>query len=113
MKEKTKDLIVMMKKWKEYTDILSLTSAEIMKLISEKDMEATVNAKKKVIEKEFAQRKDTAFVDPVEEDTEDEEVTLEEYLVSNDTKKSVLESDLEQASLELESLLKEQEASFD
>ena len=59
----------MMKKWKEYTDILSLTSTQIMKMINEKDMEATVNAKKKMLEKEFAQKKESAFVDPVEEDT--------------------------------------------
>ena len=84
----------MMKKWKEYTDIIGMTSAEIMKLINERNVEATVNARKKVIEKEFTDRKDSAFVDPVEEDTEDDEVTLEEYLVTNEVKKSALESNI-------------------
>lgn len=51
-------------------------------MISEKDMESTVHTRKKALEKEFAQRKETAFVDPVEEDTEDDEITLEQYLIN-------------------------------
>lgn len=37
----------MLKKWKEYTDVLSLTSSEILRIISEKDMEPKVMAAKK------------------------------------------------------------------
>ena len=40
-------------------------------------------------------------------------MTLEEYLVTNDTKKTVLESNMEETSLELDNLLKEQESLFE
>lgn len=79
----------MLKKWKEYTDVLSLTSSEILRIISEKDMEPKVMAAKKNLEQEASKKKEEAFVDPVEEDTEEEEITLEEYLVKNEVKNNV------------------------
>lgn len=75
-----KDLILLLKKWKQYTDILGLTSAEIFKMISEKNSEVNINKRKKMMEKDIEKKKEKTFVDAVEEDTEDEEITLATFI---------------------------------
>ena len=108
-------MIHTLKKWKEYTDTISLTSSEILQLISEKKMEKTIINKKKTVMQEMASQKGKEFVNPVEEDTEDDEISLEEYLTKYENKE---ESDpnspaVEQRNQELEDLLENRDLLFE
>ena len=108
-------MIHTLKKWKEYTDTISLTSSEILQLISEKKMEKTIINKKKTVMHEMASQKGKEFVNPVEEDTEDDEISLEEYLTKYENKE---ESDpnspaVEQRNQELEDLLENRDLLFE
>lgn len=75
--------VKLLKKWSQYTEVLNLTTIEIRKRMEDQHLEKFVEVEKRKLKKEIKVQRSSKFVDPVEEDTEEEEISLEEFIKKN------------------------------
>jgi hypothetical protein len=80
IKSKLRVLLSILGSWKEYTNILGMTSGQMMKEIEEARREGNITTIRQNVMTEIRSVKNTTFVDASEEDTEDVEITLEDYI---------------------------------
>lgn len=80
IKSKLRVLLSILGSWKEYTNILGMTSGQMMKEIEEARREGNITTIRQNVMTEIRSVKNTTFVDAIEEDTEDVEITLEDYI---------------------------------
>ena len=80
MKQRLRVLLSILGSWKEYTNILGMTSGQMMKEIEETRREGNITSIRENVMSDIRSVKNTTFVDAIEEDTEDVEVTLEDYI---------------------------------
>lgn len=81
LRKNVKDLTLIFKTWKEYTNILALTSAQIIKNRTDVDSEVEIHKSQKEILRNLTSKMHETFLDSIEEDTEEVEVSFEDYLV--------------------------------
>lgn len=80
LKQKVRDLTAIFKLWKEYTNVVGLTSAQVIRNQNEVNNEISINrAEKEVLSGLRAKEKET-FIGSIEEDTEEQDISFEEYL---------------------------------
>lgn len=80
LRRKIEDLVAIFNTWKEYTNILALTSAQVIRNQEDAKSELQIQRTEKEVLKSIKVKKSETFVDSIEEDTEELEVTFEEYL---------------------------------
>lgn len=80
LRQNIKDLTSIFKTWKEYTNILALTSAQIIKNRSDVNSEVEIHKNQKEILMNLTSKMHETFLDSIEEDTEEVEVSFEDYL---------------------------------
>lgn len=80
MKQKLRVLLSILNSWKEYTNILGMTSGQMMREIEESRREGNITNVRQNVMSEIRSVRNTTFVDAIEEDTEDVEITLEDYI---------------------------------
>lgn len=68
---KIRKLVAVLQVWKEYTVVLGLTSAQILKKIYEKDQEKKIASYELKVMGKLKKQAATSFVGSAEEDTED------------------------------------------
>lgn len=80
LRQKVRDLTAIFKLWKEYTNVVGLTSAQVIRNQNELSNEISINkAEKEVLSGLRAKEKET-FISSIEEDTEEQDISFEEYL---------------------------------
>lgn len=80
LKQKVRDLTAIFKLWKEYTNVVGLTSAQVIRNQNELNNEISINrAEKEVLGGLLAKEKEI-FISSIEEDTEEQDISFEEYL---------------------------------
>ncbi len=109
MRQKARDLTNIFKLWKEYTNVIGLTSAQVIRNQNDLKNEISINkAEKEVLSGLRAKEKET-FISSIEEDTEEQDISFEEYL--NKVNKDRLDTQVAQNTNvsieELDSLLRE------
>lgn len=116
MKQRLRVLLSILNSWKEYTNILGMTSGQMMKEIEEARRESSVTTIRQNVMSDIRSVKNTTFVDAIEEDTEDVEVTLEDYITKMKAKQIQEPDVINQKEaievIELDGLLKEAEDSL-
>jgi hypothetical protein len=71
VKRKLNLLLDILGSWKQYTNILGMTSVQMMSEIDAEKSEGNIERLKKTVMNQIRSVKNTTFVDAVEEDTED------------------------------------------
>lgn len=109
LRQKARDLTNIFKLWKEYTNVIGLTSAQVIRNQNDLKNEISINkAEKEVLSGLRAKEKET-FISSIEEDTEEQDISFEEYL--NKVNKDRLDTQVAQNTNvsieELDSLLRE------
>lgn len=66
--------------WKEYTNILAMTSAQLIQDKADLGNQKMIQKKEKDILKDLTSKVNSAFIDSIEEDTEEVQMSFEEYL---------------------------------
>lgn len=79
MKQKMAAVVNILKTWKEYTNVLSLTSAQILHNQHGAEEEVAIRKTQGQVETELKNRQGQGFMDSIEEDTEEQEVPFEEF----------------------------------
>lgn len=80
LKKKVRDLVAIFKTWKEYTNIIGLTSAQVIKNQQDINNEISINKAESEVHKNLKARETETFMGSIEEDTEELEISFEEYL---------------------------------
>jgi hypothetical protein len=91
-RQKVVDLISILTTWKEYTNVLSLTSAQIIRNQQDLKNESSINKVEREVLASLDTGKDNDFLSSVEEDTEELEISFEEYLEKINEKKKDTEA---------------------
>ena len=76
LKEKVGSLVSIFKTWKEYTNILALTSAQIIKNQMDVSNEPQIHKAEKEVMSTLKSKQAETFVDSIEEDTEELQISF-------------------------------------
>lgn len=79
-KQKVRDIVGILKTWKEYTNVLSLTSAQIISNQYGNQEEISIRRTEKEVINQLKSKSSQTFMSSIEEDTEEYEISFEEYL---------------------------------
>ena len=80
LKKKIRDLLSIFKIWKEYTNIIGLTSAQVLRNEQDLRSEISINKTEREVLSNMRSKESETFLGSIEEDTEELEITFEEYL---------------------------------
>ena len=69
LKEKIRDILEILKTWKQYTNVLALTSAQIIKNQYGVGQEMSINQKKREVMNQLNSQHSQHFMGSIEEDT--------------------------------------------
>jgi hypothetical protein len=109
LRQKVRDLTHIFKLWKEYTNVIGLTSAQVIRNQNDLSNEISINKAEKEVMSGLSAREKETFISSIEEDTEEQDISFQEYL--NKVNKDRLDTQVAQNTNvtieELHSLLKD------
>ena len=108
LKKKVRDLVSIFKTWKEYTNIIGLTSAQVIKSQQDINSEISINKAEGDVIKNLKTRETEEFMGSIEEDSEDLEISSEEYTakINNDRMETQVAQSTSVSIEELDNLIK-------
>ena len=108
LKKKVRDLVGIFKTWKEYTNIIGLTSAQVIKNQQDVNNEISINKAESDVLKSLKAKETETFMGSIEEDTEELEISFEEYVakINNERMETQVAQSTSVSIEELDNLIK-------